>query len=159
MSPGRYLTIPLQEVQMRLMVVLFTALILWTLVPGRLWTPSTPGDQANADVLDILIKDGRVVDGSGSSETLADVGIRGDRIVFVGKAGGRSAARTINASGLVVAPGFIDPHTHTAEDLSDPARRSNLAYLMQGVTTVATGNDGSSPWPSRSARKMGASGY
>jgi len=132
---------------MRLMLVLFTALILWPLVPGRLWTPGAPGDQTNAGVLDILIKDGRVVDGSGSSETVADVGIRGDRIVFVGKAGGRSAARTINASGLVVAPGFIDPHTHTAEDLSDPARCSNLAYLMQGVTTVATGNDGSSPWP------------
>jgi N-acyl-D-aspartate/D-glutamate deacylase len=130
-----------------MMFVLLTALILWPLVPGRFWMPCPRGDQANAGALDILIKDGRLIDGSGSGETATDVGIRGDRIVFVGNAGSRSAARIINASGLVVAPGFIDPHTHTAEDLSDPARSSNLAYLMQGVTTVATGNDGSSPWP------------
>ena len=45
----------------------------------------------------------------------------------------------------MVAPGFIDPHTHTFEDLSNPATSRNDAYLMQGVTTVATGNDGSSP--------------
>lgn len=77
----------------------------------------------------------------------ADVGVRGDRIAFVGDArrAGVRAARTIDATGLVVAPGFIDPHTHTAGDLSDLERRANVDYLMQGVTTVVTGNDGSSP--------------
>jgi N-acyl-D-amino-acid deacylase len=45
----------------------------------------------------------------------------------------------------VVAPGFIDPHAHVLEDLSDPSRKSNEAYLMQGVTTVVTGNDGAGP--------------
>jgi N-acyl-D-aspartate/D-glutamate deacylase len=54
------------------------------------------------------------------------------------------AARTIDATGLVVAPGFIDPHTHTLGDLYDQNRKSNQAYLMQGVTTVVTGNDGGS---------------
>src|SRR5882724_6714472 len=103
--------------------------------------------------LDLLILHGKLVDGSGNKPRTIDVGIRGDRIVFVGesrygRAGtsviGFKAARTIDATGLVVAPGFIDPHTHTLGDLSDPNRKSNEAYLMQGVTTVVTGNDGGS---------------
>lgn len=96
--------------------------------------------------LDLLILHGKLVDGSGKKPRKADVGIRGDRIVFVGDArkANLTAARTINAAGLVVAPGFIDPHTHTLGDLSDPNRKSNEAYLMQGVTTVVTGNDGGS---------------
>ncbi|HXG94227.1 MAG TPA: D-aminoacylase [Blastocatellia bacterium] len=97
--------------------------------------------------LDLLIKGGSVIDGSGSNAFRADVGIRGDRIVFIGDAAksGMSATRTIDATGLIVAPGFIDPHTHTFEDLSNPKRKSNENYLMQGVTTVITGNDGGGP--------------
>ena len=97
--------------------------------------------------VDILIRGGTVVDGTGSAAHAADVGIRGDRIVFVGDASSSNttAARTIDARGLIVAPGFIDPHTHTEGDLSSPQRRSNLAYLMQGVTTVVTNNDGGGP--------------
>jgi N-acyl-D-aspartate/D-glutamate deacylase len=102
--------------------------------------------QAPVEQLDLLILRGKVVDGSGKKARRTDIGIRGDRIVFVGDAGKArlNAARTIDARGLVVAPGFIDPHTHTLSDLSDSNRKSNLAYLMQGVTTVVTGNDGSS---------------
>ena len=101
-----------------------------------------PSDQQ----LDLLILHGQLVDGSGKKPRTVDVGIRGDRIVFVGDArkAHLEAARTIDATGLVVAPGFIDPHTHTLGDLSDSNHKSNLAYLMQGVTTVVTGNDGSS---------------
>src|ERR1044071_7757364 len=97
--------------------------------------------------VDILIKGGSVVDGTGSAPRLADVAIRGDRITFVGDAArsGITAARTIDATGLIVAPGFIDPHTHTGGDLSNPKRKSNLPYLMQGVTTVITNNDGGGP--------------
>src|SRR5438105_1736698 len=96
--------------------------------------------------LDLLILHGKLVDGSGKGARKADVGIRGDRIVFVGDAQKTKleAARTIDAKGLIVAPGFIDPHTHTLGDLSDPNHKSNEAYLMQGVTTVITGNDGGS---------------
>ncbi|MCA1591415.1 MAG: D-aminoacylase [Acidobacteria bacterium] len=96
--------------------------------------------------VDLLIRGGKVVDGSGSKPLAEDVGIRGDRIVFIGNAAksGVRAARTIDAAGLLVAPGFIDPHTHTIEDLSDARRKSNENYLMQGVTTVITGNDGAS---------------
>jgi N-acyl-D-amino-acid deacylase len=115
--------------------VLFTAAVLLAL-------SITP---AHAQQLDLIIRGGTLVDGSGSAAHRADIGIKDDRIVFVGAAGKQTARRTIDATGLIVTPGFIDPHTHTAADLADPSRSQNIAYLTQGVTTVATGNDGSSP--------------
>lgn len=110
------------------------------------WCVSLSASKDNLRQLDLLILHGKLVDGSGKKPRRADVGIRGDRIVFVGDArkAHLKAARTIDATGLIVAPGFIDPHTHTLGDLSDPNRKSNEAYLMQGVTTVITGNDGTS---------------
>jgi N-acyl-D-aspartate/D-glutamate deacylase len=87
-----------------------------------------------------------IIDGTGTAPRVADLAIRGDRVVFIGDASTSNLTpkRTIDARGLVVAPGFIDPHTHTAADLgsSDVRQRANLAYLMQGVTTVVTNNDG-----------------
>jgi len=100
---------------------------------------------ATAQKLDLIIRGGSVIDGSGTPAQKADIGIAGDRIVFIGSSNGKQATRVIDAPGLIVTPGFIDPHTHTAGDLSDPKRSRNDAYLMQGVTTVATGNDGDSP--------------
>jgi len=102
---------------------------------------------ARRDTVDILITGGSVVDGNGGPERIADVGIRGDRIVFLGDAAAArlAAVRRIDARGRIVAPGFIDPHTHTGDDLSSPERRANLPYLMQGVTTVIVGNDGGGP--------------
>jgi N-acyl-D-aspartate/D-glutamate deacylase len=98
-----------------------------------------------AQDLDLIIRGGSLIDGSGSPATKADIGIKGDHIIFVGSSADRKAKREIDVTGLVVTPGFIDPHTHTAGDLSDPKRSRNEAYLMQGVSTVATGNDGDSP--------------
>ena len=97
--------------------------------------------------LDVLVTGGTLHDGSGSPGRRADVGWRGDRIAFIGDAAAAkvTAWRTIDAAGLIVAPGFIDPHTHTQDDLSSAERRGNVNYLMQGVTTVATNNDGGGP--------------
>ncbi len=100
---------------------------------------------SRAQKLDLVIRNGSVLDGSGSPAQQVDIGIRGDRVVLIGKNLTQKASRVIDAHGLVVAPGFVDPHTHTFEDLSNPVTSRNDAYLMQGVTTVATGNDGSSP--------------
>ncbi|HTZ57517.1 MAG TPA: D-aminoacylase [Acidobacteriaceae bacterium] len=100
---------------------------------------------AHARDIDVILRNGEVLDGSGSPPIHTDVGISGDRIAFVGSSAGKKAKRVIDATGLIITPGFIDPHTHTAGDLSDPKRRQNTPYLMQGVTTVATGNDGDSP--------------
>jgi N-acyl-D-amino-acid deacylase len=93
---------------------------------------------------DIVIRGGLVYDGNGTAGRRADVAITGDRITFIGDAAARrvTGKRTIDASGLIVAPGFIDPHTHAGGDLSSAARKGNANYLMQGVTTVATNNDG-----------------
>ena len=113
----------------------------------RVVTLAHPMPQANATrQLDLLILHGKLVDGSGKKARAADVGISGDRIVFVGDAAKAhvTASRTIDATGLIVAPGFIDPHTHTLGDLTNDQSKSNQAYLMQGVTTVITGNDGGS---------------
>ena len=98
--------------------------------------------------LDLLIKGGAVIDGSGSAPVKKDIGIRGERIVFVGKSARLKvdAAKTLYAAGMIVAPGFIDPHTHALEDLSTPKSSGNENYLMQGVTTVITGNDGDGPF-------------
>jgi N-acyl-D-aspartate/D-glutamate deacylase len=97
--------------------------------------------------VDILIRGGTVMDGTGAAERRADVGVTGDKITFIGNAGRSrvTARKTINAAGLIVAPGFIDPHTHTGGDLANPKTKSNLPYLMQGVTTVMINNDGGGP--------------
>ena len=94
--------------------------------------------------VDILVRGGSLIDGTGSPARRADVGITGDRITFVGDATASRVTfgRAIDATGLTVTPGFIDPHTHTSGDLSNAQRKSNLPYLMQGVTTVTTNNDG-----------------
>ena len=99
---------------------------------------------------DVLIKNGLVYDGSAAKPVVEDVGIKGDKIIAVGKGLTGSAVRTIDAKGLVVTPGFVDVHTHC--DLSFlmaglsrylayvmPAYKGNYNYLTQGVTTVVTG--------------------
>jgi N-acyl-D-aspartate/D-glutamate deacylase len=75
------------------------------------------------------------------------VGITRDHIVFIGGAvqSHLRGMQTINCAGLVIAPGFIDPHTHADSYLNNPERKNNLNYIMQGVTTVVIGNDGDGP--------------
>lgn len=94
---------------------------------------------------DVVIRGGRVVDGTGNPWILADVGIRGDRIVRIADLSGAPARTTIEARGLVVAPGFIDPHTHAIRGIFKVPTAEQV--LLQGVTTLTEGNDGSSPFP------------
>ena len=98
---------------------------------------------------DLLIQNAYVFDGTGGDSVQTDVGVVGERIVFVGKAQGASATRTIDGTGLFLAPGFIDPHTHYRSQLGnkDKRERAVLRALAQGVTTVFEGNDGSGPLP------------
>lgn len=93
---------------------------------------------------DLLIRGGVVIDGSGGPRRNVDVVVDDGRIALVGDAGHVRARRTIDATGLVVAPGFIDPHTHSLSDLTsdDEQRRRALNHLTQGVTTILVGNDG-----------------
>ena len=85
----------------------------------------------------------RVVDGSGSPWFLADIGIRGDSIAAVGALGNASAAIRIDAKGMVVAPGFMDIHSHGRRGIAAVSTAEN--YLREGVTTIVEGPDGSSP--------------
>ncbi len=107
-----------------------------------------------------VLRGGLVVDGTGAEARRADVAIEGDRIVAVGEFEARPGFREIDATGLVVAPGFIDLHSHSDVSILNPRTRSNLNYLSQGVTTVVTGNCGSGPVDVaryfRAIRKQGA---
>ncbi len=89
---------------------------------------------------DLVVRGGRVVDGSGKPAIEADVAVRRGRIVAVGKVAGKGDTE-INARGLVVAPGFIDVHTH-AEEVDEQPRAEN--FVRMGVTTLVLGNCGSS---------------
>lgn len=96
-----------------------------------------------AEPLDVLISNGTVYDGTGAKPVKADVGIAGGKIVFIGAAGSRKAAALIDATGLAVAPGFIDPHTHVADAVvQNPQPFTNEQFLTQGVTTIVLGADG-----------------
>lgn len=108
--------------------------------------PATSRTNSAEPPVDLLITGGTLIDGTGAPARRADVGIRGDRVVFVGDGAALRgmAGRVIDASGLLVAPGFIDPHTHADEDLAafDAGPRRQVNQLAQGVTTILVGNDG-----------------
>lgn len=90
---------------------------------------------------DLVVRGGSVVDGSGTRPPYpADVGLTGGRIVAVGDLGGAGAESDLDATGLIVAPGFIDAHTHTERSIL--AGPEPLAGVLQGVTTILTAPDG-----------------
>lgn len=91
---------------------------------------------------DVLIVNGTVYDGSTEPARITNIGISDNRIVTMHAAADAGTALRIDATGLVVVPGFIDPHTHADEDIFDIPGNANNNYLAQGVTTVFIGNDG-----------------
>ena len=104
---------------------------------------------AIAQRYDVIIRGGQVIDGTGAAPVVADIAIEGDRIVQIGPVQG-SSGNTIDATGKIVCPGFIDIHSHT--DLSllvDPRAESKI---RQGVTTEVAGQDGSSLAPLTNGR-------
>src|ERR1044072_2637895 len=101
-------------------------------IVSTLFTPLSQAPQ-----FDLLIKNGRIVDGSGRAGYVADLAIKGDRIVSIGKLAQATATRTIDAQGLVVAPGFIDMLGQSETYLLIDPRA--MSKVMMGVTTEITG--------------------
>lgn len=110
----------------------FLLLVLCLILPGLL----------RAQSYDLVIKNGRVVDGTGNPWIYADVAIQNGRIVRIGTIPATDAKRTIDATGLIVAPGFIDVHAHVEGSLEAQPGAPN--FIHDGVTTVITGNCGGS---------------
>ena len=94
---------------------------------------------------DLLIRAGEIIDGTGVAARPGDVAVSGGRIVAIGDCIGREALRVIDASGQVVAPGFIDIHTHS--DFTLPLNPRAESKIRQGVTTEVVGNCGYSTAP------------
>ena len=100
---------------------------------------------AASEQYDVLLTGGTVIDGTGAARVRADVAVAGDRIAAVGDLAGAQAARTVDATGRIVSPGFIDAHTHDDNLLLvDP---DVTPKTSQGVTTVIAGNCGVSLAP------------
>jgi dihydroorotase/N-acyl-D-amino-acid deacylase len=101
--------------------------------------------QPPAPPYDHLILNARLIDGAGSPWFAGDLALRDGRIAAIGKLAGAPAARTLDAKGLTLAPGFIDIHSHAIAGIQTNPAAENL--IRQGVTTVLEGQDGGSPLP------------
>jgi N-acyl-D-amino-acid deacylase len=101
--------------------------------------------RAQPPAYDLIIRNARIVDGTGSPWYRGEIAVRGDSVVRIAPRIDGSAGRTIDAGGHVVAPGFIDIHTHARRGIFEVPTADN--YVRQGVTTLIEGPDGSSPLP------------
>jgi N-acyl-D-aspartate/D-glutamate deacylase/murein tripeptide amidase MpaA len=108
-------------------------------------------DQLSADAviddrpLDLLFKGGLVVDGTGAPPYVGDIGVRDGRLMMLAEGHNVEADVVIDITEKVIAPGFIDIHTHARADLISPDKALMANYLTQGVSTVIIGNDGDGP--------------
>ena len=92
---------------------------------------------------DVILLNGKIIDGSSTEPYTGSVGIKNDKIVAIGNLQGK-ARQVINATGLVISPGFIDMHTHAVRGIFDVPTAEGFFYF-RGVTTLTDGNDGTSP--------------
>lgn len=124
---------------------LIGSIVLLLLLLGRELTGQNPKVPTANDSLDFVITGAKIIDGTGRPARTGDIGIRGGWIVRITPVGGlvhAKARERISAPGLAVAPGFIDVHSHTVDDIVAPPRRLNEGVIRQGVTTVIGGPDG-----------------
>ena len=124
-------------------VVILLALALSTqIVASRVWAQTSAGNADNSAGYDVIIRNGRIIDGSGNPWVSGDVAIRGNRIAVIGHVDpGAHARRVIDATGLVISPGFIDMLGQSEIALLIDNR--SLSKLSQGITTEITGEGGS----------------
>jgi len=107
---------------------------------------------AGADY-DLLIRNARVLDGSGSPWFAADIGVKDGRIRAIGRLQG-DATRVLDAAGLYASPGFIDLHSHSDTGLANPGLKFNLNMIAQGITLAVVNQDGRSPRPLAEQRAL-----
>src|SRR6185436_10247436 len=100
---------------------------------------------AQTDAIDLLIKNARIVDGTGAPAYQGDIAVRGDTILRIAPRIDGPATKVVDAGGKVIAPGFIDIHVHARDNIFKVPTADN--YVRQGVTTLIEGPDGSSPLP------------
>jgi N-acyl-D-amino-acid deacylase len=114
---------------------------------------NAPLSTTQTPAFDLLIRGGRILDGSGNPWFYGDVGVRDGRIAAVGMLANATAKRTVDATGKFVTPGFIDLHSHADGGLDDPETRHAPNVVAQGITLVVVNQDGRSPnWPLRNQR-------
>jgi N-acyl-D-amino-acid deacylase len=114
------------------LVILLSALLLWSFP----W---------QSPEFDLVITNGRIVDGTGNPWYEADLAVKDGKIAAIGRIASQRAAKTIEAIGLIVAPGFVDVHTHIESNIKNIPTADN--FLRMGVTSVVTGNCGGSALP------------
>jgi N-acyl-D-amino-acid deacylase len=108
---------------------------------------------SQAPQYDLVIVGGKLVDGTGNPWYAADVAVKDGRIAAIGRELEARGARTIDAAGKIVSPGFIDIHSHSDRGLGNPSLKTNLNMVAQGITLSVVNQDGRSPdWPIRSQR-------
>ena len=130
------------SVRMSLLLKSAALVLIALVIGGFLFAVLHVDAQAPAPAYDLLITNARIVDGSGNPWFRGDVAVKDGRIARVGRIGpDASAARTIDAHGQIVAPGFIDVHTHVESIYNQPAAEN---FVRMGVTTLVTGNCGTS---------------
>ena len=135
---------------------LITALALALALPAKTTAQQTP--------YDLLIRGGRILDGTGNPWFRADIAVQDGRIVAIGMLDDATATRTIDATGRYVSPGFIDIHSHADDgsaDIGEETIRTDSLHrkaapnvVSQGVTTVVVNHDGRSPWPISDQRSI-----